>query len=121
VEKGAEFCVVITNDGWWGKLFGTHQHNQFAVLRAIENRRWIARCANTGISCFIDPYGNIYNETAINEKAIITGEAGLSNEKTFYTLHPALFPDTVTVIAGILLLSGIAAGLLSRKKKLHKA
>jgi apolipoprotein N-acyltransferase len=120
VEKGAEFCVVITNDGWWGKLSGTHQHNQFAVLRAIENRRWIARCANTGISCFIDPYGNIYNETAINEKAIITGYAGLRNEKTFYTLHPSLFPDTVTVIAGIIFLSGTAAGLLSRKKKLHK-
>jgi len=120
IDKGAEFCVIITNDGWWGKLSGTHQHNQFAVLRAVENRRWIARCANTGISCFIDPYGNMYNETAINEKAIITGEVGLRNEKTFYTLHPSLFPDIITAIAGILVLSGTVAGISSRKKKSHE-
>jgi apolipoprotein N-acyltransferase len=120
VDKGAEFCVIITNDGWWGKLSGTHQHNQYAVLRAIENRRWIARCANTGISCFIDPYGNMYNETAINEKSIIKGEVGLRDEKTFYTLHPSLFPGIITAIAGMLVLTGTVISFLSRKKKSHE-
>jgi len=107
VNKGAEFCVIITNDGWWGKLFGTYQHNQYAVLRAIENRRWIARCANTGISCFIDQYGNMYDETKINEKAYITSSIGISKEKTFYTLHPYLFPNIMLIISGIIVFAAI--------------
>ncbi|MBS1516522.1 MAG: apolipoprotein N-acyltransferase [Bacteroidetes bacterium] len=85
VKKGADFCVIITNDGWWGSLFGTYQHNQFAVFRAIENRRWIARCANTGISDFISPYGEMFQQTKINEKAIIVRDIDLMNVETFYS------------------------------------
>ncbi len=114
VKKGAQFCVVITNDGWWGRLFGTYQHNRFAVLRAIENRRWIARCANTGISCVIDPYGNMYGETEINEKAYLTKKIGLRDELTFYTLHPGLVPDIILYTAGIMLITGFLP--LFRKK-----
>ena len=91
VKKGAQFSVIITNDAWWGKFFGTYQHNQFAIFRAIENRRWIVRCANTGISCFIDPCGNTYDETQIDKRAILTGEIGIRNEKTFYTEYGDVF------------------------------
>lgn len=85
VKDGADFSVIITNDGWWGKLFGTYQHNQFAVFRAIENRTWIVRCANTGESCFIDPYGNMYDKTQIDEVDNIVHEIGIKGENTFYT------------------------------------
>lgn len=87
VRKGADFCTIITNDAWWGKLFGTYQHNQFAILRAVENRRWIARSALTGISEFIDPYGNKYEETEINTRTSFAGRIGIIKEKTFYTEH----------------------------------
>ena len=87
VKKGTEFSVIITNDGWWGKFFGTYQHNQFAVFRAIENRRWIARCANTGISDFISPSGEIFQQTGIDEKTSIVREIDLIKETTFYTKH----------------------------------
>ncbi len=63
VNKGAEFLVFITNDSWWGNTSGARQHNQFAVLRAIENRRWVVRCANGGISSFIDPMGRMFDQT----------------------------------------------------------
>ena len=102
VNKGAEFSVIITNDGWWGKLFGTYQHNRFAVFRAIENRRWIARCANTGISDFIDPYGNYYLETRINEKANIIHEVGLINRRTFYTENGDVFSKGCLIISLLL-------------------
>ncbi|CAN5641661.1 apolipoprotein N-acyltransferase [soil metagenome] len=92
VDKGAEFCTIITNDGWWWKFFGTVQHQQYAVLRAIENRRWIARSANTGISCFIDPYGNVFDKTPIYEKAEIIRTISLRTDKTFYTTHADLIP-----------------------------
>ena len=94
VNRGAQFSVIITNDGWWGKFFGTYQHNRFAVFRAIENRRWIARCANTGISDFIDPAGNMHEETPIDEKTSIVFDVGLRNEKTFYTMNGDLFAKT---------------------------
>jgi len=101
VNRGAEFSVIITNDGWWGKFFGTFQHNQFAIFRAIENRRWIVRCANTGISCFIDPYGNMQEETEINVKTEIVYNIGLLKEKTFYTEHGDLF-SKVCLYAGFI-------------------
>jgi apolipoprotein N-acyltransferase len=101
VDKGADFSVIITNDGWWGKFFGTYQHNRFAVFRAVENRRWIARCANTGISDFIDPYGNYYEETMIDEKINIVFNAGIRKEKTFYTMNGDIF-SKICLLSGVI-------------------
>lgn len=115
IEKGAQFSVIITNDAWWGKFFGTYQHNQFAILRAIENRRWIVRCANTGISCFIDPYGNIYDKTGINEKVLFTGDIGIRNEMTFYTKNGDVLSVICFYISAGLFLSGILVKILRKK------
>lgn len=87
VRKGSEFIVIITNDGWWGKLFGVYQHNQYAVLRAVENRRWIARCANTGISDFISPYGDMFDATEVNVKTIISKKIEARDFQTIYTMY----------------------------------
>lgn len=102
VNKGADFSVIITNDGWWGKFFGTYQHNRFAVFRAIENRRWIARCANTGISDFIDPEGKMYDQTEINEKANIIRTIPTVTEKTFFTKNGDLF-SKVCLVLGLII------------------
>jgi apolipoprotein N-acyltransferase len=114
IDKGADFSVIITNDGWWGKLFGTYQHNQYAILRAIENRRWIIRCANTGISCIIDPFGNMYHKTEINEKNTFVSEIGIRREKTFYTKHGDIFAKSCMYIGGGIFLISI---LLKIKKR----
>lgn len=108
IKKGAQFSVIITNDGWWGKLFGTYQHNRFAIFRAIENRRWIIRCANTGISDIIDPNGNIYDETQINEKSSFSDYIGIENNITFYTKHGDMFIRYNVYIVLLLILIGIS-------------
>ncbi|MCF0206793.1 MAG: apolipoprotein N-acyltransferase, partial [Bacteroidales bacterium] len=59
VRDGANMIFVITNDGWWHDTPGYRQHCSFSRLRAIENRRSIARSANTGISCIINQRGDI--------------------------------------------------------------
>lgn len=87
VKKGAEFLVFITNDSWWGNTSGARQHNQFAVLRAVENRRWVARCANGGISSFIDPLGNMYDATSMYTEASIHHRIVPRTELTYYTRH----------------------------------
>ncbi|MGA7160479.1 MAG: apolipoprotein N-acyltransferase [Bacteroidota bacterium] len=98
VKRGAEFMVFITNDSWWGNTSGARQHCQYAVLRAVENRRWIVRCANGGISCFIDPLGRIYDKTQMYTEASIVRSIEPRNEQTFYTKHG----DWLARIAGII-------------------
>lgn len=57
VKDGASWLAIITNDAWWNNTPGHKQHFSYAKLRAIEQRKWVARSANTGISGFIDPLG----------------------------------------------------------------
>jgi len=84
INNGAQFISIITNDGWWGNTPGYKQHLKYGALRAIETRKWIARSANTGISCFINPLGEISQPTEWWQPAVISGKIQLSNEKTFY-------------------------------------
>lgn len=85
VKKGAGLIFIITNDGWWKNTPGYHQHMSFARLRAIENRRSIARSANTGISCFINQRGDVSQSTAWWEEAVISGTINSNDQLTFYT------------------------------------
>jgi apolipoprotein N-acyltransferase len=87
VKKGAEFLVIITNDGWWGNNGGPVQHEQFAVLRAVENRKWVVRAAQTGISCYIDPLGNIYDEIPYDTEGMTVKKIYANSDQTFYSEH----------------------------------
>jgi apolipoprotein N-acyltransferase len=87
VRNGANVIFIITNDGWWDDTPGYHQHLRYARLRAIENRRDIARSANTGISCFIDRFGNVSEPTLWWKEAVITKAIYLNNELTFFSRY----------------------------------
>lgn len=85
IKKGAQFIAIITNDGWWGNTSGKDQHLQYAKLRAIENRRWVARSANTGVSGFINQRGDIVQQTKWWVPAALNQEINLNEELTTYT------------------------------------
>ncbi len=87
VKNGANYIIVITNDGWWRDTPGYSQHLSFASLRAIENRRSIARSGNTGISCFINQRGEILQATDWWVKDVIKGHINANDNLTFYTLR----------------------------------
>ncbi len=58
--NGAQLFVNISNDGWFGHSAAAEQHLRMARVRAVENRRWIVRTTNSGITASIDPYGRIF-------------------------------------------------------------
>lgn len=87
VRRGAQMISIITNDGWWGDTPGYRQHLQYGRLRAIEHRRSIARCANTGISCFIDQLGNVHQKSTWWTPQALRGNVNLNDYQTFYTRH----------------------------------
>lgn len=82
--KGAEFIAIITNDGWWRDTPGYKQHFAFARLRAIENRRYIARSANTGKSGFINQRGDVLQESGWWTETSLKGTVQLNKSATFY-------------------------------------
>jgi apolipoprotein N-acyltransferase len=87
VRRGARFLTVITNDSWWGNTSGVYQHRQFAVLRAVENRRWVVQCANGGISFVVDPSGTIRTETELFSRLGFQTTIGTPVAGTPYTRH----------------------------------
>jgi len=87
VNAGANLLVNITNDAWFGRSSAPYQHLSMAVLRSVENRVPMARCANTGISGFIDMRGRILQTTNLFEEAYLVGTLNLGVGKTFYTQH----------------------------------
>lgn len=99
VQKGAELITVVTNDSWYGKSSGPYQHKDFAMLRAVENRRSVVRCANGGVSCIINAKGNILAETEMFEKTTLVGEVPLQDEKTFYSENPLIVPILCSVFS----------------------
>ncbi|MDX1762183.1 MAG: apolipoprotein N-acyltransferase, partial [Christiangramia sp.] len=85
VNEGADFLAIITNDAWWGNTQGHKQHLSYARLRAIENRRSIARSANTGISAFINEKGEITSTLGYEQQGALRGDVTLNDRVTFYT------------------------------------
>jgi len=92
VQRGAELIVVVTNDSWYGKSSGPYQHKEFGILRAVENRRSVVRCANGGVSCLINALGETLAETEMFTKTVLVVDVPLQTEKTFYTSNPLIFP-----------------------------
>lgn len=85
VANGASLLVNITNDAWFGYTSAAYQHFSMAVFRSVENRRAMARAANTGISGFIDPAGRIVSKTGLFREAAVLAPVPLIDIKTVYT------------------------------------
>ncbi|MEO7984246.1 MAG: apolipoprotein N-acyltransferase [Bacteroidota bacterium] len=114
VRNGANLICIITNDGWWKKTPGHKQHMNYARLRAIETRTWVARSANTGISCFIDPYGNVIDPQPYNTTAAIRLSISPGSQKTFFVKHGDILSKVMVVLSVLLLGCVIVLKLLKK-------
>jgi len=110
--KGADFLVNITNDAWFKNSRSPYQHLQASVFRAVENRVFVVRAANTGVTCEIDNFGRIRNRVQKDNRDIfvegsIRSSILKNNKISFYTRHGdifVLFCCLYVVIVSILLI-----------------
>jgi apolipoprotein N-acyltransferase len=84
VRDGSALLTTITNDAWYGRSSAAYQHWEQASMRAIEEGRYLARAANTGISGFVDPYGRVIEKTSLFEPAVVTREVRFLTNRTIY-------------------------------------
>jgi apolipoprotein N-acyltransferase len=102
VQKGANVLTIMTNDGWWANTPGHRQHLNYARLRAIETRKWVARSANTGISAVIDPAGNLVETRQWVETGFIKFPIPPLEGETFFVKNGDIISKLALLSLGIL-------------------
>ena len=90
-QLGAEVLVNISDDGWYGDTSAPWQHLNMARMRAIENRRWILRDTNNGITAVIDPYGRVRQSIPRHQTDALPAGYAFRSDVTFYTAHGDVF------------------------------
>jgi apolipoprotein N-acyltransferase len=109
VREGANFLINITNDGWFGRISGSQQHNDMAILRTVENGVPLVRCANTGISMVADGHGRILGACGLFEENTLVRVIYADHAKTVYNAVGDAVPVGSLIIATALLLARVLA------------
>ncbi|MDH4220369.1 MAG: apolipoprotein N-acyltransferase, partial [Candidatus Aminicenantes bacterium] len=116
VKKGADFLVTITNDGWYGKSSAPYQHFAIAVVRAVENRRYLLRAATTGVSGIVDPYGRILARSEMMAQTCLTEKIVPMKKQTLYTRWGDFFALLGLTLGLIFLILGMIIKKNGQKK-----
>ena len=116
VKNGADLIFVITNDAWWGDTPGHRQHFEMSKLRAIENRRDVARSANTGISGFINQRGDVVKRTNYWEPDALSNTMKANEKLTFYTKYGDYLYRAASFVAMLVLCFSIVKRVSKRER-----
>ncbi len=114
VRQGSDLLVNLTNDAWFGQSSAPYQHLAMTRFRAIENRIWLARVANTGISALIAPSGQVVASSPLFATASLSGTVGLGSEATLYTR----FGDLLAYLCLLLSAGATLAAVVVHKRQL---
>jgi apolipoprotein N-acyltransferase len=106
--EGVDFMTTITNDAWFGRSSAPLQHFSMVVFRAVENRVAFARSANTGISGFVAPSGQILDTSPIFTEQVLSGTIPARRHATFYSRYGDVFSYACAIITALLCLAGYA-------------
>jgi apolipoprotein N-acyltransferase len=98
-QLGAEVLVNLSDDGWYGDTSAPWQHLNMARMRAIENRRWLLRDTNNGVTAVIDPYGRVRQSIPRHQADALPAGYGFRSDVTFYTAHGDIFAYLCAVLA----------------------
>ena len=98
-QLGAEVLVNISDDGWYGDTSAPWQHLNMVRMRAIENRRWILRDTNTGVTAVIDPEGRVRQSIARHQPGALPARFAFRDDLTYYTAHGDVFAWLCAILA----------------------
>jgi apolipoprotein N-acyltransferase len=115
IQQGSQLILNLTNDGWYGDSSAPYQHLAIARWRAIENRRFLLRAANSGVSACIEPTGRIQTSTGILYEAVCKGRFEFIKQKTFYTRYGDVFVFVCVIIASGFLIAAITKPLSKKR------
>jgi apolipoprotein N-acyltransferase len=101
-RMGAEVLVNISDDGWYGDTSAPWQHLNIVRMRAIENRRWILRDTNSGVTAAIDPYGRVRQSIPRHQVDALPAGYGFRSDVTFYTAHGDVFAWACVLLSMVL-------------------
>jgi apolipoprotein N-acyltransferase len=118
---GANLLATISNDSWYGRAGAQEQHFAGAVLRAVENERWLLRAAITGVSGIVDARGRIVAESEPDTRTIVAGEARLVDSATAWTRWGWRIPLAVDAAALVVLTYGLVRLLRERRSRADTA
>ncbi|MEG1457607.1 MAG: apolipoprotein N-acyltransferase, partial [Bacilli bacterium] len=108
VNEGAELIILVSNDSWFKDSSAVYQHHKQAIMRAVENNRYIVRAANTGISSFIDNKGRVIEETELLKEEVVNSKVSMISDRSIYS-----------VVGDIIVLFGVLwIGIIYVRKKL---
>jgi apolipoprotein N-acyltransferase len=107
VLGGAELLINISDDGWFGNSSARSQHLAIARVRAVENRRWLLRDTNNGMTASVDPYGRIVARMAADIRGQLDAPYGFRNDETIYTRWGDWVAE-LSVVVSILLLTWVS-------------
>ena len=113
-NQGAEVMFNLSNDGWFGKSAARWQHLEIVRMRAAENRRWILRSTNDGITAAIDSAGRLRGSVPFYQQATSLTGFDYESSKTFYTA----WGDWFAILSGAIALAGLAAAALVKRPML---
>ncbi|WP_054697269.1 apolipoprotein N-acyltransferase [Desulfosarcina cetonica] len=120
VKNGAGLLVNLTNDAWFDRSSAAEQHFSMAAFRAIENRRSLVRCANTGISGVVDPVGRVVRRTELFSDAVVVKAVPALTEQALYTRMGDFLPQIGLIIMGILMLLPSGKGVIGIKRGIDR-
>jgi apolipoprotein N-acyltransferase len=98
-QLGAQVLVNISDDGWYGDTSAPWQHLNMARMRAIENRRWLLRCTNNGVTAAIDPYGRVRQSIPRHQTDALPAGYGFRDDVTFYSAHGDVFALACAILS----------------------
>jgi len=110
-DRGAQLLINISNDGWFGTSAAAEQHLRMARVRAVENRRWLLRDTNSGITASIDPYGNVIRVLHRDVRGSADLPYDFRTDRTIYTSLNDWFAWMCVIVSAILV------GITFRKDK----
>jgi apolipoprotein N-acyltransferase len=124
VEDDTDFVLNLTNNGWFGKSAAQWQHAAAAVFRAVENGLPLVRCANNGLTCWVDARGALHDVYfpgtddiyGVGYKIVDVPLAGRSRAQTYYNQHGDRFGWGCVAVSAWVVLRQFIAGFLRRRR-----